>query len=1012
MSLQFQIPSATYSRTHVERRRQLALADDFLTEKVDTWYKNLSDANDRINDYITSRGPDIISSSPADLSLFRKARSSYHHNIVLPSYQTFFGQYANYRIYSDVSDLIKKTYEHFVPTAGGAASISGGTSVSNLEDAVKMVARLKIKLDNAGKVMSNNIMKVTTDPLYLQTLQASEQSQQNLVSSNVDYLGDFNVPPHLIGADLVKQLGDRSGSNQYSQEFIATNILGWSNSNLSTRAVGSPNELMAIFMDVFLLNIELNGFPTANPFNVDRKDDDAINSILGYGIPIYQRLLGSALIKNLGEAQATFENLPPSSVPANLQFPPGSSLNGNPMYVGSIDVPDPLDPTKISTTYHIPESLLLDVHYRTIRTPFYKRDLVNKKDNMTSDILIKFLTYGVAWNNGDNKMTIQSRALKASSTETDSIWKDLFGEKDKEKESLMYQVLSFGVGSSSIDTASLVTETGKNERVNKQIEEFCKKMMLVSVDQRRKIITEAMNGLFFAVLHAGLQNWARFTSLFSPQETIGSDTNAFGLMGVSRFLLNNQDVSMAHLDRDQFRIQGNLLRSYLGTRGDNAVGSMGMSWSDPIQSGALGEYFTYPGDMYVIQSLGSYSNMMYQDINKLRDVLTQTINRTGTSYWWRDIVRWLEILYKILDPRPPVTNEKQRFDRLSNLIRQVYLSGLNQMRNYISKSQQATTSDSAVEAQVASATMCYVKRQVQIVYYLLENISNMAPWTNLANMRSNAQLLKNQNEGAYRADVETYIATLPDMNMRKLARELLLSDVCKVKQDDTKVTYLTDAIVKSIITEQYWKIWARNLKTRPDLPLDSPNKSFYGIYVPLAMKPTFGSTYKYYLFDLMPVVLEGKFGDTGRSSPQWLNSNDLRSIRIYNRANPAVVIVSDRASDIIQPTSWLALKNEWFTKLMSVKDIKMIRQAVYLLLRDTKFYKQVADRTLGKNANASELSLFPGTRNNIHKLALILNQFNGESSNTQNRAGHVFELISREIVESNLSLSQTELLSQ
>ena len=310
--------------------------------------------------------------------------------------------------------------------------------------------------------------------------------------------------------------------------------------------------------------------------------------------------------------------------------------------------------------------------------------------------------------------------------------------------------------------------------------------------------------------------------------------------------------------------------------------------------------------------------------------------------------------------------------------------------------------------------MCYVKRQVQIVYYLLDNISGKAPWTNLPNMRTLSQLVKNQNESLYRADVETYLVTLPDIMMRKLARDLLLSDVCKIKQEDKQISYLTDSVVKSIVTDTYWKIWSRNLKGVSDLPLDDPSQSFYGIYVPLSMKATFGSSYKYYLVDLMPLLLEGKFGESSRSSPQWLNERNLTSINLYKRTNPAVVIVTDQSANIILPYKWLALKSDWFTKIIATKDLKMIRQAIYLLLRDSKFYKQVADRKLGKNANSGNLDpkTFPGTGEKIHKLASVLTEFNGLSTNKQNKDGRVFELLSREIVESNLNLAQTELLSQ
>jgi len=322
-------------------------------------------------------------------------------------------------------------------------------------------------------------------------------------------------------------------------------------------------------------------------------------------------------------------------------------------------------------------------------------------------------------------------------------------------------------------------------------------------------------------------------------------------------------------------------------------------------------------------------------------------------------------------------------------------------------------------AKVSSETksvICYIKRQIQIIYHLLDKTlqswwSTVPDDTRVARLGSPAfketdfrpsyQSMKSSLTTFFRSEISKMATMVKDTRVMNEIRSLG-QDLCEKKMD-TKINYVGIHIQQENINQirndlRYWLLVMTNLKNKQITTLNTLRSNINNLtrlYIPVYI--TSGGYKKYYLFDLMPLIINGSYQSFfGLSPPQWLDYNDLSKEKM-TRTNPGIVILTNSDKDISSPNNWKAISAEFFDgiidKVSSFDDTKkmsLIRHAVYLLLFEKDIYNSSATKSelLGLNESGNMRGL--------------LKKYTEYSDTMKDEKSKHLIYISREFIESEL----------
>ena len=142
-------------------------------------------------------------------------------------------------------------------------------------------------------------------------------------------------------------------------------------------------------------------------------------------------------------------------------------------------------------------------------------------------------------------------------------------------------------------------------------------------------------------------------------------------------------IKAANFEYEKFR---NTLKSALGINQDNTMGGTSLMGSNPISLQKYGTIISYPGDTNILEGISGYMTMLLSDIHAVEKRLQQALHNMGNRFWYRDVLRWLEVLFNIFKPNEALAGRsyssieiKAKFFQLEKILKILYSRQINLM---------------------------------------------------------------------------------------------------------------------------------------------------------------------------------------------------------------------------------------------------------------------------------------------------------------------------------------------
>jgi hypothetical protein len=632
----------------------------------------------------------------------------------------------------------------------------------------------------------------------------------------------------------------------------------------------------------------------------------------------------------------------------------------------------------ITKKFEKPDSLWLI--NRASQTPFYNRENMTPTSKRS---FLEYLTYNIK-DVGNNQLRFELKTINPTSDE--SIKKEIINQLKK--------VLI-------IDTSTLITEPNtsiqnKSGLATIDINSTIKRLEDIDINGWRKIISHAYTTLFFDLIKRAQENKIDFKTSTPPTTYTFLPFDPFAELNKLR----------------------NTIRSYLGNTKQRAMGGTSLMGSYPIKVERDGSLQIYPGDTSVLKDIDSYLKNFYSDITQVSNTLNDVLKKMSDKYSYRDIILWLGVFFKVFDPSNPSSVQllESNFTNIEKMVKRLYAKQIQLKINYLQKKQTATEDELQTFSFYNNSTICYIKRQISIIYYLMDHIfksswvKSSTQTTGLYNSdkyNTYSTRLKNQVKLWFRTEITQKSNELPKEHRQEFIK--LITELCKTDVISKRTmfnSHFENKVSSRIVSEtNFWLLFAGNLKNKSVKEISDKPQNLQRIYIPI-YTPTFTKN-KYYLFDIMPLVLKGKYlGDLGmKSYPQWVTSSDFKGMK-FTRDNSGIIILTNLSSEISDTEKWRAVSKKWLDNLYSKasdqgdKKMWLIRTAIYMLLSNETSYrsKELKKVVLGDN-NTNK------TDTGNSKLSVMLYELSGLSNGNKNRISKYVELVSREYIQNELTRS-------
>lgn len=979
------LPALEYG-SHGLLRKGYKYGDDLIIEH--NWRSELNSYDAKIDKYIDERS--MKEGRPEEDLLDVSIPVNLQKTKV---YQTMSASILEYNLFGSLGSMIKREYEHF-DRYTNVGDIKGSVSIASVDQIPKSVSRDAAALQSLSLNIKKNtavLGEIKSIQFYKSFLQTKNYSKGILVSENPPFT-QFGVSPEIMGHDIATRYA--SVEDYYSTAFTTASLLGWKYTTPQQRTVGSPVYFGGILLDIVFQNI--------------KKTSSFGSAFLEEG------KASQNLVYLFDNTKKYYESIIESNVIQKMQT------------LGFTDVVGK-NPFVLSFENHEHKQPLLYTLWCTntaVRVPFYNRKLIR-----TNEYEIKwsqFLNYKADVKAGDlviyqepNQRYEKQKQISVQTIRT-MIVKQLKGDsKMPSALSIIQNQIISGFNSKNSKSTSF-----GNQNVQEEVVAVLENL---SNAEWYNLISAILNCLYLELLILSNVPWGKY------RRNYGSDFVSFSLERMQYKVkngnmkyLSDKTVSDVeeYLEQEQ-RNYRQTIRELFGKSKQFPMG--GLSLISNSQSAFSVSRFSsivrYPGDEAILNYLSDFSKAFLSDVGVLQKEMKKALYHLSHRYWYRDVIRWLEVLFDTFEPEAApearaysLLEVKQRFFRLETLLKILMGKQMAIMQRYAQKSksiirryseEKVSESLQTEISQTASeyeTTLCYLKRQVQIVYHLLNRISE-SWWVRLSLDRKSRDIeppysqedflgaynkMKVNLQQWYQTELAALLSSIADQRIQASIRSMS-SDVCPESEEENLDQKLSD-LANLRTTADYWLTWLQKLKNVNTL--DKENK--YNVYLPLYI--TKDNEIKFYLFDIMPLLLEGKYKSAFGLNSQWLSADDLETVE-FTENKVAVVILSNKTKDMANADTWKAIDVRWFDRLNEKasqfdmeKKLWVLRTSIYLLMSDENIYT---------SSVLNKVSLMKN-REDENSLVFLLEEYQTMGQSEQEDEDKVIRFVSREFAALNL----------
>lgn len=948
MNLQFSLPVQRYRPEHVEERKNFVVADS-LFDQTD-WKSPISQFSSEIEGFIrryqTFANPDALL---LDSDINSRRSDVFQSNV---------GALMNHFVFTSVGSSINSEYSHYSTQAAADGSVSRVLygqdkarqgRLANADAVVHRVADLAAALSDLQSTLNSNARmvvsptKVDYHESYLQSPGA-----EILVSRNPDF-GRFKILPEMIGMDVASSSSGARSTERLPLEFAAGSMLGWEFTSPQEVSIGSPGDLCAIIMDILYMKMleskSVSEKFDANPINEATKKNIAF--LYKQTSPLYDPLVRSDLILSLSTIN--------------------EDINGaeNPFVLGVF-----------GDSRKIPSMMGLLSICRATRTPFYDRQRVSSTGVNASIEDIAQLTIS-----GDENFIAAENQMAPSLTKDG--WNAIVDAiKEACKPSGFVDVSDFN--KAVTESKEVMASDLAVKSLNRTID------MLKGIEEGvwKKIVSKCAGVLLLNLIIASTVNWYELSNVSGVRlDTIGSD---FKITTTKSGTEEKKTIGVGNLKEVAYRLYVDaqtILRNALGTRLNRAMGGTALSGRQVVQAQRFSEQVVYPGDDTVMETMASYLDILNSDLTKIGMQLQQGLENMAGRFWKRDVLRWTEIMCQVFGlTNANITRPETLltiFAQVERILMLLYTKQITLMRDYtqrmVSFERMLARKDTviSVERQIkmasyfTSTAICYLKRQIIIIYYVLERLMNVVGprmgQTHLNTFKKHERAMQVTARTWFRRQVSEMATGITSQRVMRMMQDFG-NDMCGEREVATEGSVMTsvmnDEETKQLVSDvRFWLLTVAGLKGMDLATVSADPSLLRRLYVPV-----FSKTKAVWLMDIVPLLVNGTLGS--KSSPNWLTATDLEKME-FPKGNPGAVILCNMSSQLSDPNSWKAISVEWFEKLIDqaeqsakrsqTPDKKMwtIRFGIYLMFSDPTLYDAVSTKTNGGVLGAGNSDLVP-----------------------------------------------------
>lgn len=915
------LPKLNYDE-HEIIRKDYKYADDLINSH--NWSNDINKFDSKINLYIDTRNQygELRAKELREIGLPPKSARE-----TMDIFKTLSGSILNHSIFEEkIGNNIKNQYESYTPITGTKPkNVNKKINYSGVEKLPQLVLNTLTEMNSFKNNMKNGISKLLSIEF---TEHHKKYMNENKINNEMGrataknpYFSKYKLYPEIIGHDIANITGNKNTSN--SVAVASGGLFDWKYVTPQQRSVGSVADFGAMIIDIIASNIT---------------DDKQKHKNL------YNKIISSNIIGKLSEINANRGD------------------ENNPFIIGVHN-----------HEYKLPEMYSLWCVNRVVRSIFYNRP------NVT---------------NGNMKIN----ELSEYKYDKDDI--QIQDSKDTNQFAIIISSLDECL---NINTKQLITNynTSTNIEIGLQKESIKKDIIdkLNSIDKKKKkeILSKAATCLSLELLLAQCIDWESLSENYGLNITINH----------KKINLINKDKikKIARQVNIEYR---QLLESIIGITSNSPMGGLSLIKQTPLIVQKYDSIIEYPGDINILETISMYIPLLNGDMEIIKTRLNDALHNMSNQYWYRDILRWLEILFNMFEPheRKHATSHtsaslKQKFYQLENLLKVLYSKQITLIMNYIQKEsslQRRINSSEKIDislekeikniSEQTKTVICYIKRQIQIIYHILDKTmeswwatmpssSRFRPIANPAfsesEYRPTYRTMKSSLKSWFRSEISKLLSMVKSSKVineiRSFNDDLCSPSIIESKRVSISSVYLKNEKVKEIRDDlNFWLLLMNNMKNKNFKSLDSLRediRNLLKLYIPVYINV--GNYKKYYLFDLMPLLINGEYKGIfgGLDEPHWLDASDLSKQKI-TRQDSGIVIVTNSSRDIGDNKNWKAISVDFFDNLVEKvsqfdynKKISLIRQSIFIFLFEKEIYtsSKIKSVLLGLNGTNNMISL-------------------------------------------------------
>ena len=658
------LPKLNYDEHH-KLRKDYKYSDDLINPH--NWSSDIKKFNPRINSYIDLRNRygEIRSKELREIGLPPKAAREYMYE-----FKTISAKILNHTIFEEkIGKNIKNQYESYIPEAGFRPTQLRANKINyvNVEKLPRFLLNTLEEMKIFKNNMRNGIIKLLSKEFIDHHKKFLNEIKLNLglprTTAKNPYYSKYKVYPEIIGHDIAKMTGNKNTYN--SVAIAAGGLFDWKYVTPQQRSVGSATDLGAMIIDII-----------ASCLNKDNSKE------------LYNQLISSNIIDKLED----------------INGDRGDITTRNPFLIGIND-----------HEYRRPEMYSIWCANKVIKSIFYNKNNENNGKTLNFDLESK-----TEYKHDSKNITYQES--NASKEEFNRVI-DILEKKLK------------------IDTKQIITNVNTSFNINTSLQEesiktdIIKNLKNIDDNDKKKIIAKASTCLYLELLIAKSTNWQILNEVYSLNIDIYNK--------LYDIPIKEQIIKLAHRANGEYR---EILERVIGITASSPMGGLSLIKYSPLITQKNGNIIEYPGDVNVLETISSFIPLFQDDISYIEKQLSSGIFNMANKYWYRDILKWIEVLFNIFEPHESNHNSshtsaylKEKFYRLEQLLKVLYTKQITLIQNYIQKEaslQRRIDSDEKVNVSLekeiknisnqTKTVICYIKRQIQIIYHLLEK--TMESW--------------------------------------------------------------------------------------------------------------------------------------------------------------------------------------------------------------------------------------------------------------------------------------------